>query len=109
MLNLNYFAYLYLKKEYGLNRIHRYGTKMDATLSEVGEAISEELNYKYNIIKQAGSEDFQPFADFITETMAEFGGNIQAARRELNRMYQTNEYYTQDIYVYYDRMLQDIQ
>merc|ERR1711894_7590 len=96
-------------KEYGLNRIHHYGTNMDTTLSEAGDAISEELNYKYNIIKQAGSEDFQPFADFITETMAEFGSNIKTARRELNRMYQTNEYYAQDIYVYYDGMLQNLQ
>ncbi|KAJ8315900.1 hypothetical protein KUTeg_006534 [Tegillarca granosa] len=96
-------------KEYGLEKIHRYGAKMDGAVSEVGEAISEELNYKYNIIKQATSEDFQPFADFITETMVEFGENLQAVRREINRMYQTNEYYTQDIYVYYDSMLQDIQ
>ena len=52
---------------------------MSAAFSEAAEAVSDELNTKYNLIRQAASEGYRPYGEFMEEFIAEIQRNFPNA------------------------------
>jgi hypothetical protein len=81
---LNHFLYLYSKVS-GLAKIALTSKQMSAAFSEATEAVSDELNSKYNLIRQAASEGYRPYGEFMEEIVAEIERNYPSADMTLIR------------------------
>ncbi|XP_056009974.1 uncharacterized protein LOC125679922 [Ostrea edulis] len=59
----------------GLAKIALISRQMNTAFSETAKAMGDELNSKYNLIRQAASEGYLPYSEFMGEIIAEIERN----------------------------------
>ena len=65
----------------GLRRITEGGNSLTNAFAEAAEAVSEELNAKYNVIRQSASEDFRPYATFMQEILVSLIDDVKSLQQ----------------------------
>ena len=91
--------YLYCKLQaVGLRRIAIQSRNINTGFQEVAASVSEELNMKYNVIRESASEGVRPYANFVQQVIAEFRNQIVKILQDYG--YNTDEISYVDLYSY---------
>lgn len=88
-ITLIYFLSSYSKVS-GLAKIALTSRQMNTAFSEAAKAVGDELNSKYNLIRQAASEGYRPYGKFMEEIMTEIEKNYPTVDMTLIRYFTTH-------------------
>ena len=77
-------AFKYFKVS-GLGKISLYNRKLNTTFSDASKAVGDELNSKYNLIRQSASDGYKPYGAFMEEIVDELAKRFPNASFEMLR------------------------
>ncbi|KAK7501815.1 hypothetical protein BaRGS_00006901, partial [Batillaria attramentaria] len=84
-------------QQYAVYKLAAYGERSKQTMTEVTDAIGEEIGQRYARTASALADDLTPLINLVDGELTAIGQELTRLRRQLNRAYRRNDFYMQDM------------